>query len=181
MLLHVTLEMRIFRFQETLFFRSKKVSDPAVEEKADKLVNLAPTLVNTTVGSLESGYSWGVAVQGFTKKRKTEKEDQSWLDQIREDIKLDLKFPLVNQPVSEVLCIVADVDNWQVGLLSSNAATHTSLAPVGMSTLVANMLEAFTFIWKEFESPEQVRKPLKIKISSNYKSQSWYERTISKV
>lgn len=126
--------------------------------------------------SPESGYTWGMVVQGFTKRRKkgrrriiedTVKEsklinsekmkpkEEEWWWPIREGLGVEAKFPLVDQPISEALCIVADLDNWQVGLLS-NTSTGSAPMPVGMSRLVSNMLEAFTFMWKEFRSPEQV-------------------------
>lgn len=126
--------------------------------------------------SPESGYTWGMVVQGFTKRKKkgrrriveetskesrvtdsdrTKLKEEEWWWPIREGLSVEAKFPLVDQPVSEALCIVADLDNWQVGLLS-NATAGSAPMPVGMSRLVSNMLEAFTFMWKEFRSPEQV-------------------------
>lgn len=116
-----------------------------------------------------------MVVQGFTKKKKKGrrkingktdvtgsiiieetpkiKENENWWWPIREALSVEAKFPLIDQPVSEVLCILGDLDNWQVGLLSSNTGGPI---PVGMSSLVSNMLEAFVYMWKEIRSPEQV-------------------------
>lgn len=121
----------------------------------------------------ESGYTWGMVVQGFTKKKRKgrrridleqaevnqekrkKRENEEWWWPIREGLSVEAKFPLIDQPVSEALCIVGDLDNWQVGLLS-NTAGSPNPTPVGMSRLVSNMLEAFAYMWKEYKSPEQV-------------------------
>ena len=124
-----------------------------------------------------SGYTWGMVVQGFTKRKKKGrrrvddqqllskeilsdpekriKENEEWWWPIREGLGVEAKFPLVDQPVSEALCILGDLDNWQVGLLANNFSGVAPM-PVGMSRLVSNMLEAFAFMWKEYRSPEQV-------------------------
>lgn len=141
------------------------------------LISLQAVIPDDDPSNPESGYTWGMVVQGFTKKKKkgrhklieeptkeaaTEHEnpnakenEEEWWWPIRERLGLETKFPLVDQPVSEALCILGDLDNWQVGVLSNNAAGSQPL-PVGMSRLVSNMLEAFVCMWKEFRSPEQV-------------------------
>ncbi|XP_003425934.1 folliculin-interacting protein 2 isoform X1 [Nasonia vitripennis] len=170
--------------------RSKKVS-PLVKRKPNERVGFVNSLLGSKTvvvderssnPSPESGYTWGMVVQGFTKRKKkgrrriteeTSKEskvtdsdrikEEEWWWPIREGLGVEAKFPLVDQPVSEALCIVADLDNWQVGLLSNTSAGSTPV-PVGMSRLVSNMLEAFTFMWKEFRSPEQCIKLLESRL-----------------
>lgn len=114
-----------------------------------------------------SGYTSGLVIQGLTKKKK--KKDKSWaenkeaqeietewLSQLREEVNINAKFPIIDQPVSEALCIIADMDNWQVGVLSNTSALHSPLVPVGMSRLVATMLESFAYLWTKYRSPTHV-------------------------
>jgi hypothetical protein len=137
-----------------------------VKKKSSERVGFSKSLVSSKAldseeGSKDSGYTWGMVVQGFTKRkrksrRKTEVEcKKEWWWPIREGLRLEAKFPLVDHPVSEALCILGDLDNWQVSLLSNSAVDSTPV-PVGMSRLVSNMLEAFACMWKELRSPLQV-------------------------
>ena len=114
----------------------------------------------------DSGYTWGMIAQGFTKKnriqksenneqRQSQNEKEEWWWPIKRGLKAEAEFPLVDQPVSEALCILGDLDNCQVSLLSNNSGGGLPM-PIGMSRLVSNMLEAFAYTWKEYHSPEQV-------------------------
>lgn len=113
----------------------------------------------------DSGYTWGLVMQGMIKKKKSrrkykdekdESEDQvrNWWQPMREEIEINARFPSVDQPVAESLCILADLDTWQVGLLSNNSLPQNPPLPIGMSRLVANMLEGFSYIWKKYHSAE---------------------------
>ncbi|XP_051176600.1 folliculin-interacting protein 1 isoform X2 [Leptopilina boulardi] len=113
----------------------------------------------------DSEYTWGLVMQGMIKRKKSrrkykdekdESEDQvkNWWQPMREEIEINARFPSVDQPVAESLCILADLDTWQVGLLSNNSPVHNPPLPIGMSRLVANMLEGFSYIWKKYHSTE---------------------------
>ena len=111
-----------------------------------------------------------MVVQGFIKKEKIREQvkididddnskreqfnNEIWCKPIQDDLRLETKFPLVDQSVSEALCVIVDIDNWQVGLLSNHSKSSCSLEPVGMLKLISNMLKAFLFLQKEFHSPE---------------------------
>ncbi|KAG7210913.1 hypothetical protein KM043_016290 [Ampulex compressa] len=117
----------------------------------------------------ETNYTWGLVLQGLTKKKgrrkrktvidaeskdgcKTEREKEWWY-YMREEVFADVRFPTIDQPVAEALCILADLDTWHVGILSTNTPMQTAPLPVGMSRLVANMLEAFSYVWQKYHSP----------------------------
>lgn len=161
--------------------RSNKM--PLGKRKTKQNVGFTSTLmsrkvpvVNETMNSFSeicgSGYTWGLVMQGLVKKKKKsrrknkdEKEEISgqerkeWWRPMREEVEINAKFPLVDQPVAEALCILADLDTWKVGILSSNSPLHNPPLPIGMSGLVANMLEAFLYIWRKYRSPEHVSIP----------------------
>lgn len=166
---------------KNFIFRSKKIP-PLLRKKSNERIGFSKSLLSTktteeNLMNSETGYTWGMVVQGFTKKKKKgrrkvdeksnvtsstlieespkTKDNENWWRPIQEALNVEAKFPLIDQPVSEVLCILGDLDNWQVGLLSSNSGGSTPI-PVGMSSLVSNMLEAFVYMWKEIRSPEQV-------------------------
>ncbi|XP_011500259.1 PREDICTED: folliculin-interacting protein 2 [Ceratosolen solmsi marchali] len=153
--------------------RSKKVSGLTKKMSSERVGFSKSLLSSKTVDSEEdsrdSSYTWGMVVQGFTKRkeksrRKTEEEcRKEWWWPIREGLGVEAKFPIVDHPVSEALCILGDLDNWQVGLLSNSAGGSTPI-PVGMSRLVSNMLEAFACMWKEFRSPVQCIKLLESRL-----------------
>lgn len=129
-----------------------------------------------------SGYNSGLVIQGLIKKRERRKNNQSnsvndcanelsnnnvddchWInsndnliDELREEITINARFPIVDQPISEALCIMADVDNWQVGIISNNMIASSQSLPIGMSRLVSDMLEAFVYLWTKYHSPAHV-------------------------
>ncbi|XP_058801233.1 folliculin-interacting protein 1 isoform X2 [Phymastichus coffea] len=165
--------------------RSKKIP-PSQRKRSMERVGFTRSLLsakthipNDNFTCPESGYTWGKVVQGFTKKKKKgrrrvdeqsdsnqeklRRESEEWWWPIREGLSVEAKFPLIDQPVSEALCIIGDLDNWQVGLLSNTAGSPTP-TPVGMSRLVSNMLEAFAYLWKEYKSPEQCIKLLESRL-----------------
>ncbi|XP_046593318.1 uncharacterized protein LOC107219843 isoform X2 [Neodiprion lecontei] len=145
------------------------------DEEPDQQAGLAGSLKFGEVRSISvvkdtdpcntGGYTWGLVVQGLSKRKKkkrkkkivddeldAESEDE-WLGCVRDEVEAAFHSPVVDQPISEALCIVADVDSWQVGVLSNNTPTLKAPLPVGMSRLVANMLEAFAYVWRKYHSP----------------------------
>ncbi|XP_014209892.1 folliculin-interacting protein 1 [Copidosoma floridanum] len=144
--------------------RTKKAASEA-KTMVRESVGFPRSLIGLKVETLESGYTYGMVMQGLVKKtkprasdgtprpKKEEEEEEEWWLPIRENLGFSVKFPVIDQPVAEALCIIGDLDNWQVGLLS-NTSSATAPVTVGMSRLVSNMLEAFVCMWRTFRSPE---------------------------
>lgn len=118
-----------------------------------------------------ANYTWGLVLQGVTKKKTRRKkkvsegsdegdaeakQGENWWSCMREEVVAGVRFPTIDQPVAEALCILADLDTWHVGILSNNAPWQSSPLPVGMSRLVSNMLESFAYIWRKYHSPVHV-------------------------
>ncbi|KAK9300327.1 hypothetical protein QLX08_006881 [Tetragonisca angustula] len=117
----------------------------------------------------EPSYTWGLVLQGLLKKKKRRKKkiaqeeenrdncevDKEWWYCIREECLASARFPTIDQPISESLCILADLDTWHVGIISNNMPSHTAPLLIGMSRLVANMLEGFAYLWRKYHSASQ--------------------------
>ncbi|XP_076233980.1 folliculin-interacting protein 2 [Calliopsis andreniformis] len=116
----------------------------------------------------ENGYTWGLVLQGLPKKKKRRKKnvdkqventdsseveiEKEWWYCIREECLANVRFPTIDQPIAESICILADLDTWRVGIISNNTPSRTAPLPVGMSRLVANMLEGFSYLWRKYHS-----------------------------
>nr|XP_034192058.1 folliculin-interacting protein 2 isoform X2 [Osmia lignaria]XP_034192059.1 folliculin-interacting protein 2 isoform X2 [Osmia lignaria] len=120
------------------------------------------------VNNFETSYTWGLVLQGLPKKKKRRKKkvikeenkndvevEKEWWYCIREECLASARFPTIDQPVAESLCILADLDTWHVGIISNNMPSHTAPLPVGMSRLVSNMLEGFVYLWRKYHSASQ--------------------------
>lgn len=117
----------------------------------------------------ESSYTWGLVLQGLLKKKKRRKKkvvqqeenkneseiNKEWWYCIREECLASVRFPIIDQSIAESLCILADLDTWHVGIISNNMPLHTAPLPIGMSRLVANMLESFAYLWRKYRSASQ--------------------------
>lgn len=128
------------------------------------------TMTNDETNNLSTGYTWGLVLQGITKKKKRRKkkkpsedekddpeiEEEKWWSYMRDEVMASARFPTIDQPVAEALCVLADLDTWHVGILSNNAPWHSPPLPVGMSRLVSNMLESFAYVWRKYHSPTHV-------------------------
>ncbi|XP_026828341.1 folliculin-interacting protein 1 isoform X2 [Ooceraea biroi] len=115
----------------------------------------------------DAGYTWGLVLQGITKRKKRRKRkkpsenekdnetepDEKWWSCMREEVVASARLPTIDQPVAEALCVLADLDTCHVGILSNNAPCQSSPLPVGMSRLVSNMLECFAYVWRKYHSP----------------------------
>lgn len=154
--------------------RSKKAAASQSDE-VDQRAGLASSLqfgdvrsasvVKKSDSSNSGGYTWGLVAQGVSKRKKKKRRKKSldneldqesedeWLGCIRDEVEAAVHSSVVDEPVTEALCIVADVDSWQVGILSNNTPPLRAPLPVGMSRLVANMLEAFAYVWRKYRSP----------------------------
>ncbi|XP_043492118.1 folliculin-interacting protein 2 [Polistes fuscatus] len=161
--------------------RSKLVSSKQVNHSNDEtgftktlLQTKVPNTRQTNNGTWSTNYTWGLVIQGLIKKDKkrrkrrkdkTEEQEQEqqqmiesdieddWWCCVREEVAAGVRFPTIDEPVSEAVCILADLDTWHVGILSNNTPSEGPPLPVGMSRLVANMLEAFAYVWRKYHSP----------------------------
>ncbi|KAM0726104.1 Folliculin-interacting protein 2 [Formica fusca] len=124
-------------------------------------------ITHDETNTLETGYTWGLVLQGVTKRKKRrkrkkiseyEKDDvevepeEKWWSRMREEVMASVRFPTIDQPVAEALCVLADLDTWHVGILSNNTPCQSPPLPVGMSRLVSNMLESFAYVWRNYHS-----------------------------
>ncbi|XP_018056120.1 PREDICTED: folliculin-interacting protein 2 isoform X2 [Atta colombica] len=124
--------------------------------------------INDETNILNTGYTWGLVLQGITKKKKRRKRkklsedekdnseiesEEKWWSCMREEVMASARFPTIDQPVAEALCVLADLDTWHVGILSNNTPWQSPPLPVGMSRLVSNMLESFAYVWRKYHSP----------------------------
>ncbi|XP_018363726.1 PREDICTED: folliculin-interacting protein 1 isoform X2 [Trachymyrmex cornetzi] len=123
--------------------------------------------INDETNILSTGYTWGLVLQGITKKKKRKRKklsedekdnseiesEEKWWSCMREEVMASAQFPTIDQPVAETLCVLADLDTWHVGILSNNAPWQSPPLPVGMSRLVSNMLESFAYVWRKYHSP----------------------------
>lgn len=109
---------------------------------------------------------------------------RAWESALRRDLALSARHPPVDQEVSEAVCIVANTDSWDVQLLSSHAYVSdrpgTLGVHVGMSQLVANMLESLLFLWRLHTPIDQCLKHLESKLRELYlRSQAVAEMLLS--
>ncbi|XP_043258169.1 folliculin-interacting protein 2 [Colletes gigas] len=120
------------------------------------------------INNTETGYTWGLVLQGLPKKKRKRKKrivrqgdnkdnceveiEREWWYCIREECLASVRYPTVDQPIAESLCILADLDTWHVGIISNNTPSHAAPLPVGMSRLVSNMLESFVYLWRKYHS-----------------------------
>lgn len=125
------------------------------------------------ISNSETSYTWGLVLQGLPKKKKKRKKkvvkegeskdncdvevEREWWYCIREECLAGVRFPTIDQPIAESLCILADLDTWHVGIISNNTPSRSAPLPVGMSRLVANMLEGFSYMWRKYHSTSHVR------------------------
>ncbi|XP_070525840.1 folliculin-interacting protein 2 isoform X3 [Cardiocondyla obscurior] len=122
-------------------------------------------MTNDETNVLNTGYTWGLVLQGVIKNKKRRKRkklsdekdneigEEKWWSYMREEVMASAQFPIIDQPVAEALCVLADLDTWHVGILSNNMPWQNPPLPVGMSRLVSNMLESFAYVWRKYHSP----------------------------
>ncbi|XP_043685994.1 folliculin-interacting protein 2 isoform X2 [Vespula pensylvanica] len=165
--------------------RSKLVSPEKVNPNEETgftktlLQTRVPNNRTSTNSNWSTNYTWGLVIQGLVKKdkkrrkrRKDKTEEQTvesdveedWWCCVREEVAAGVRFPTIDQPVAEAVCILADLDTWHVGILSNNTPLESPPLPVGMSRLVANMLEAFAYVWRKYHSPLHCVKILESKL-----------------
>ncbi|XP_012540065.2 folliculin-interacting protein 1 isoform X2 [Monomorium pharaonis] len=150
--------------------QSQKISQ--VKTGLIKEMGFTKTLIRNKAmndeANISTGYTWGLVLQGITKKKKRRKKkklsedekdnseiesEEKWWSYMRDEVMATARFPTIDQPVAEALCVLADLDTWHVGILSNNAPWQSPPLPVGMSRLVSNMLESFAYVWRKYHSP----------------------------
>lgn len=163
----------VLTFFDSFCFRSDEIlkSDSQNLATAGFTKSLLDTQIETCPSvcwnsCLKTKYTWGMIMQGLVKtepveerkEKRTRQLKSEWWHFIQEEMNFLAKFPILDQSVDEAVCILADLDVCQVGLLSNKFHSHEVPLPVGMSRLVSNMLEAFLYLWKKYKSPEHVRR-----------------------
>ncbi|XP_054005058.1 folliculin-interacting protein 1 isoform X1 [Hylaeus anthracinus] len=151
--------------------RSKKMEKTNSQQNTGFTKTLLQNVIKSEephgTNNTETGYTWGLVLQGLPKKKRKRKKkirqedikdnceveiERDWWYSIREECLASVRYPTVDQPIAESLCILADLDTWHVGIISNNTPSHAALLPVGMSRLVANMLESFVYLWRKYHS-----------------------------
>ncbi|XP_072767771.1 folliculin-interacting protein 1 isoform X2 [Anoplolepis gracilipes] len=149
--------------------QSKKISSKGLVREMDFTTTLVQNkMTHDETNILDTGYTWGLVLQGVTKRKKRRKRkkiseyekdnaevepEETWWSHMREEVMASARFPTIDQPVAEAFCVLADLDTWHVGILSNNTPCQSPPLPVGMSRLVSNMLESFAYIWQNYHSP----------------------------
>lgn len=72
---------------------------------------------------------------------------------MNKDLQQAVQHSILDEPISEAVCIVADTDNWSVNIASSCHLDKCPL-PCSASRLVCDMVESVSELWKLKMSPE---------------------------
>ncbi|XP_053385365.1 folliculin-interacting protein 2-like isoform X2 [Mercenaria mercenaria] len=82
--------------------------------------------------------------------------DKDFEEKMAKDIKMALQYSVLDEPIGEAVCVVADTDNWSVNVYSSQhidkagSGPHTCVA----SQLISNCIESVVSMAKLKMSPE---------------------------
>lgn len=101
--------------------------------------------MSTVMKGLVDTYIPDMVLQGTTSAKKL------WDSNLKNNLAINTQHSLLDQPVEESLAIVANTDTWEVQIMSSHTYVidkGTNGVRVGMSQLVANMLESLLQMWK---------------------------------
>ncbi|XP_066991475.2 folliculin-interacting protein 2 [Anabrus simplex] len=119
-------------------------------------------LAGSLLGGVADHYIPDLVLHGCTQPVQT------WEKSLRRDLALTAHHPLLDQEVSEAVCIVGNVDLWEVQVVSSHTPALDSCGTlgirVGMSQLVANMLESLMHLWRLKTPPDQCLQHLESKL-----------------
>ncbi|ESO84757.1 hypothetical protein LOTGIDRAFT_236112 [Lottia gigantea] len=83
-------------------------------------------------------------------------KDTNLYSKLLHDLQLDVQQSVIDEEISETVCIIADVDNWNVEIASSNLIEKypTGSTPCVASQIVCNLVESVLDLWKLKMSPE---------------------------
>lgn len=91
-----------------------------------------------------------------------------WEATLKRDLSVSAHRSMLDQDVSEAVCIVGNADLWEVQVVSSQITLADKPGGfgirIGMSQLVANMLESLLHLWKLRTPPEQCLQHLESKL-----------------
>ncbi|XP_045471501.1 folliculin-interacting protein 2 isoform X2 [Harmonia axyridis] len=76
---------------------------------------------------------------------------KGWEATLKNELSLSSQHCLLDQPLEEAVAIIADTDTWEVQLVSSHTYVidkNSSGVKVGMSQLIASMLDSLLKMWK---------------------------------
>ncbi|KAJ8319420.1 hypothetical protein KUTeg_004511 [Tegillarca granosa] len=82
--------------------------------------------------------------------------DDRFHDKLVNDLKMHIQHSVLDEPIGEAVCVIADTDNWTVNVASSRLIDKqpSSTQQVVASQLVLNLTEAVLQLWKLKMSPE---------------------------
>ncbi|XP_066256859.1 folliculin-interacting protein 1 isoform X2 [Euwallacea similis] len=99
----------------------------------------------TVMKGLVDTYMPDMVLQGTTHPKN------KWDSKLKSNLAMSTQHSLLDSPIDEALAIVANTDTWEVQVISSHTYVidkGTNGVRVGMSQLVANMLESLLEMWK---------------------------------
>ncbi|XP_024944622.1 uncharacterized protein LOC107271645 isoform X2 [Cephus cinctus] len=134
--------------------RSKKILNDKMERK--ERAGFPSTLLHRKVyDGIDSedivAYTWGLVMQGLIKRKKKRKRKSEDFTTMQDQKQKELEKGKEGDS--------DDNKEWwhcmreEVGILSNHLPSQNPPVRVGMSRLVANMLEAFSYVWKKYRSP----------------------------
>ncbi|XP_076269276.1 folliculin-interacting protein 2 [Rhynchophorus ferrugineus] len=100
---------------------------------------------STVIKGLVEQYIPDMVLQGTTSPQA------HWESKLKKNLARQTQHSLLDQPVEEALAVVASTDTWEVQLMSSHTYVidkGSNGVRIGMSQLVANMLETLLHMWK---------------------------------
>ncbi|XP_044751873.1 folliculin-interacting protein 2 [Coccinella septempunctata] len=94
---------------------------------------------------LNDNYIPDLVLQGTSAPKK------DWEATLKNELSLSSQHCLLDQPLDEAVAIIADTDTWEVHLVSSHTYVidkNSSGVKIGMSQLIASMLDSLLKMWK---------------------------------
>ncbi|XP_075232420.1 folliculin-interacting protein 1 [Lycorma delicatula] len=132
---------------------SDNIHLPLPNSKRDDDGEIEICLAKSLLGGVSDHYIPSLILQGILEDGNT--SHPTWESELRRDLQIEVHSPVLNQEISEAVCIIANVDTWEVQLVSSHTLIVEKILEgrcigvrVGMSQLVANMLETVLNLYK---------------------------------
>ncbi|XP_063698722.1 folliculin-interacting protein 2 [Culicoides brevitarsis] len=152
----------------------KETSDDNISTKplvtTSKQDKLLPGFSPSLFVGLSNHFISDMILQGII----TARNDAKWEDALRQDLMYAAKCISLEQVPIENVAIVANIDNWDVRLLSSNSsylastATNKTFGIVGMSQLVSTLLETVQCMYQSGASAFQCMSLIESKLQEIY-------------
>ncbi|XP_039293844.1 folliculin-interacting protein 1 isoform X2 [Nilaparvata lugens] len=128
-------------------------------------------LAASVVGGVSDHYVQCMVVQGLVQVQPA--PHRSWEADLRRDLFMEVRSPVLNQQHDEAVCIIADLDNCEVRVMSSRTPAIERMAEGGgggkgvraiMSRLVADMLDAQLHLCKMNVPPQLCAEHMEAKL-----------------